>query len=38
MNVLNHRTVVVHPDCKQWEEFILSIPERFRNHEGTVIQ
>lgn len=37
MNVLNHRTVVVHPDCKQWEEFILSIPERFRNHEGTVI-
>lgn len=37
MSVFNHRTVVVHPDCKQWEEFIRSVPERFQKKEGVVI-
>lgn len=31
------RTLVIHPDFKNLEEFIVSIPERFQRNEGTVI-
>ena len=31
------RTLVIHPDFKNLEEFIVSIPERFQRKEGTVI-
>ncbi len=30
-------TLVIHPDFKNLEEFIVSIPERFQRNEGTVI-
>ena len=32
------RTLVIHPDFKNLEEFIVSIPERLQRNEGTVIQ
>ena len=28
------RTLVIHPDFKNLEEFIVSIPERFQRNEG----
>lgn len=34
---LHPRTWVIHPDHKELEEFVLSIPERFSRNEGTVI-
>lgn len=37
MNIFHPRTLVIHPGFKDLEEFILSIPERFDNNEGTVI-
>lgn len=38
INRLFHpRTLVVHPDYKDLEEFIISIPERFYNKENTII-
>lgn len=37
MNLLHPRTLVLHPDYKNLEAFMLSLPERFKNGEGTVI-
>ena len=37
MSWLNHRTLVLHPDCESLRDFMLSVPERFDRGEGTVI-
>lgn len=37
MNIFHPRTFIIHPDYKSLEKFILSIPERFKNNEGTII-
>ena len=37
MSRLNHRTLVLHPDCESLRDFMLSVPERFDRGEGTVI-
>lgn len=37
MSLINHRTLVLHPDFGGLKEFMLSLPDRFRNGEGTVI-
>lgn len=37
MSLFHPRTLVIHPDYKNLGPFILSIPERFANGEGTVI-
>lgn len=37
MNIFHPRTLVLHPDFKHLESFILSIPERFKANEGKVI-
>ena len=29
MSWLNHRTLVLHPDCESLRDFMLSVPERF---------
>ncbi|MDE5678472.1 MAG: hypothetical protein K2G02_06255 [Phocaeicola sp.] len=34
---LHPHTWVIHPDYKELEEFVLSVPERFRRNEGTII-
>lgn len=35
--IFRHRTLVVHPQFKDVEEFLASLPERFLRQEGTVI-
>ncbi|MBQ9077186.1 MAG: hypothetical protein IJY31_05020 [Muribaculaceae bacterium] len=37
MNIFHPRTLVLSPEFSHLEEFMLTIPERFRNNEGTVI-
>mgnify|MGYP007111450475 FL=1 len=37
MSWLNHRTLVLHPDCESLRDFMLSVPERFDRGEGTII-
>lgn len=37
MNLFHPCTLVLHPDYKELEAFMLSIPRRFKNNEGTVI-
>lgn len=37
MNLLHPRTLVIHPDYKQLEPFLLSLPQRLAEGEGTVI-
>lgn len=35
--LINHETIVLHPDCTQLETFVRSVPELFRKNEGRVI-
>ena len=37
MKILNHSTLVLHPDFKELKPFLQSIPDRFRHNEGIVI-
>lgn len=37
MSLINHCTLVLHPEFGDLKEFVLSIPEGFANGEGTVI-
>ena len=37
MGLLNHRTLVLHPDYTELADFLQSLPERFARGEGTLI-
>ncbi len=37
MNLINHCTLVLHPDFEDLNEFVLSVPERFNRGEGILI-
>ena len=37
MNYWNHRTLVVHPSFEELSDFMLSLPQRFEQHEGVLI-
>ncbi len=37
MNLINHCTLVLHPDFEDLKEFVLSVPERFNRGEGILI-
>ena len=37
MGLLNHRTLVLHPDYAGLADFLQSLPERFARGEGTLI-
>lgn len=37
MSLINHKTLVLHPDFDELEAFMLSIPQRFADGEGQII-
>ena len=37
MNLLHPHTIVLHPDFKKLEDWVLSIPKLFKNREGELI-
>ena len=37
MSLFHPRTIVLHPDYKDLKDFVLSIPEKFKNDEGTIV-